>query len=197
MINFLKKLKRKLRLKKLKSYIIFSENGINDFNFSVIKPLNKKYLEIGKSSVVMGNFHIAGQDGQIIIGNNCRINNSSFFCHNLKIIIDDFALISSNCIFYTHNSHSLNYLDRQTEMKQVLEARKKNISILSEKTWENIKEAPIHICSNTWIGTNCIILKGVTIGEGAIVGAGSVVAKDVPPWSVVAGNSARVVKMLK
>ena len=43
---------------------------------------------------------------------------------------------------------------------------------------------------------NCIILKGVTIGEGAIVGAGSVVTKDVPAWTVVAGNPARVVKKL-
>lgn len=44
---------------------------------------------------------------------------------------------------------------------------------------------------------NAIILKGVTIGEGAIVGAGSVVTKDVPPWTVVAGNPARVVKKLE
>lgn len=43
---------------------------------------------------------------------------------------------------------------------------------------------------------NCIILKGVTIGEGAIVGAGSVVTKDVPAWTVVAGNPAKVVKTL-
>ena len=44
---------------------------------------------------------------------------------------------------------------------------------------------------------NCIILKGVTIGEGAIVGAGSVVTKDVPAWTVVAGNPAKIVKKLK
>ena len=44
---------------------------------------------------------------------------------------------------------------------------------------------------------NVIILKGVTIGEGAVVGAGSVVTKDVPAWTVVAGNPAKVVKELK
>lgn len=43
---------------------------------------------------------------------------------------------------------------------------------------------------------NCIILKGVTIGKGAIVGAGSVVTKDVPAWTFVAGNPARVIKDL-
>ena len=46
------------------------------------------------------------------------------------------------------------------------------------------------------IGMNCIILKGVTIGEGAIVGAGSVVTKDVPAWTVVAGNPAIFVKKI-
>ena len=59
------------------------------------------------------------------------------------------------------------------------------------------KHAPIKICDNAWIGMNAIILKGVEIGEGAIVGAGSVVTKNVEPWTMVAGNPARVVKRLK
>ncbi|MBK8021791.1 MAG: hypothetical protein IPK19_10285 [Chloroflexi bacterium] len=54
--------------------------------------------------------------------------------------------------------------------------------------------APIRICDKAWIGFNAVILKGVTIGEGAIVGAGSVVTKDVPAWTVVAGNPARIIR---
>ena len=53
---------------------------------------------------------------------------------------------------------------------------------------------PITIRDNVWIAAKAIILPGVTIGEGAVVGAGAVVAKDIPPWSVVVGNPARVVK---
>ena len=53
---------------------------------------------------------------------------------------------------------------------------------------------PIVIKDKAWIGFNSIILKGVTIGEGAIVGAGSVVTKDVPPYTIVAGNPARIVR---
>lgn len=53
---------------------------------------------------------------------------------------------------------------------------------------------PIVIGDNVWIAAHATILPGVTIGEGAVVGACAVVAKDVPPWSVVVGNPARVVK---
>ena len=53
---------------------------------------------------------------------------------------------------------------------------------------------PIQIGNKVWIAAKAIILPGVSIGEGAVVGAGAVVAKDVPPWSVVVGNPARVVK---
>ncbi len=53
------------------------------------------------------------------------------------------------------------------------------------------------IVNKVWIGFNVIILKGVTIGEGAIVAAGAVVTKDVSAWTIVAGNPAVVVKKLK
>ena len=52
---------------------------------------------------------------------------------------------------------------------------------------------PLRICKNAWIGNGSVILKGVTIGEGAIIGVNSVVATDIPPYSVAMGNPARVV----
>lgn len=54
--------------------------------------------------------------------------------------------------------------------------------------------ADIVIEDDAWIGCRCLILKGVTVGKGAIVGAGSVVTKDVPPHTLVAGNPARIIK---
>ena len=54
--------------------------------------------------------------------------------------------------------------------------------------------APITICDGVWIGARAIILPGVTIGEGAVVAAGSVVTKDVEPWTVVGGNPAKFIK---
>lgn len=56
------------------------------------------------------------------------------------------------------------------------------------------KIQPVKIENNVWIGCNCIILKGVVIGEGAVVAAGSVVTRDVAPKTLVGGNPARLLK---
>jgi len=56
------------------------------------------------------------------------------------------------------------------------------------------EDEPIIIGNDVWIGARVIILPGITIGKGAIIGAGAVVSKDVPEWAIVAGNPARIIK---
>ena len=68
-------------------------------------------------------------------------------------------------------------------------SEKFNVKLLNPKS--------IKICNDVWIGCNCVILKGVTIGEAAIIGVGSVVTHDVEPWIIVAGNPAKVIKRIK
>lgn len=97
---------------------------------------------------------------------------------------------------YDHNSHSLDYKEREKDIIQQLQDYRNGAIFIENKNWDVVETKPIKICSNAWIGMNCIILKGVTIGEGAIVGAGSVVTKDVPAWTVVGGNPATVIKEL-
>ena len=60
---------------------------------------------------------------------------------------------------------------------------------------KNGDDMPIIIEDDVWIGANAIILSGVTIGEGAIIGAGSVVTKNVEPYTIFAGNPAKKIKM--
>lgn len=60
-----------------------------------------------------------------------------------------------------------------------------------------LASAPIRLANDVWIGANAIVLPGVTIGEQAVVAAGAVVCSDVPPYSIVAGVPARVVRMKK
>ena len=58
------------------------------------------------------------------------------------------------------------------------------------------RDAPVNIGDYAWIGMNCLILKGVSIGEGAMIGAGSVVTRDVPPFCLAAGAPACVLRRL-
>lgn len=67
-------------------------------------------------------------------------------------------------------------------------------TIYSEKGESQQQTKPVIIGNNVWIGANTIVLKGVSIGDGAIVAAGSVVTKEVPPGTMVAGNPARVIR---
>ena len=61
----------------------------------------------------------------------------------------------------------------------------------------DLGERPVSIGDDVWIGANAMILRGVTLGEGAVVGAGAVVTGDVPAHTIVAGNPATVVRELK
>jgi acetyltransferase-like isoleucine patch superfamily enzyme len=60
----------------------------------------------------------------------------------------------------------------------------------------DLDEQPVEIGDDVWIGCMSVILRGVTIGQGAIIGAGSVVANSVPPWTIVAGNPTKVIREL-
>jgi len=198
LIHFIRTLKNKKYLQKMQVFYQKAESAIliDGFKLRLDLPANRKYLQIDENSAVGGNFIFESKEGFVSIGKNCWIGQSNFIC-NTEIVIEDNVVIAFGSTFYTHNSHSLNYLERQRGIEKHIAEMKGGGNPMAVKDWTNVVSKPIKICKNAWIGMNCIILKGVTIGEGAIVGAGSVVAKDVPAWSVVVGNPARVVKMLE
>lgn len=123
-------------------------------------------------------FNIATQNSRIIIGNNVGISGSTIKAASL-VEIGDNVFIGSGCLISDSDSHPINYIDRNNNCH--------------EKT----KSSPIIIGDNVFIGARSIVLKGVEIGEGAVVGAGSVVSKSIPPFTVAAGNPCKVIKSLK
>ena len=114
-------------------------------------------------------------DGQIRIGNGVGISNSAVVSAN-SITIEDDVFIGGSCAIYDTDFHSSEYDQRINQ---------------GEK---NIKSAPVIIKKGAFIGSRCIILKGVTVGEEAIIGAGSVVTKDIPDGEIWAGNPAKYIK---
>jgi acetyltransferase-like isoleucine patch superfamily enzyme len=154
--------------------------------------INEFPICVGNNSLVNGHFVIENNNGKIVIGNNTFIG-GGMFISICSIEIGNDVMFSWGCTVIDNNAHSLKSSERQNDVidwKRGIDENK----IGAYKNWDNVKFAPIKICDKAWIGFNSIILKGVTIGEGAIVGAGSVVTKDVPPYAVVAGNPAKIIK---
>jgi len=118
------------------------------------------------------------------VGVNTFIGGSTIVCAEHVEIGND-VLISWGCTIVDHNSHSIYWTERASDVKNWYNGN---------KDWRFVDISPVKIEDKAWIGLNAIILKGVTIGEGAVVGAGSVVTKDVLPYTIVAGNPAKQIR---
>ena len=120
------------------------------------------------------------------VGNRTFVGHSHFVCAE-DIEVGDDVLMSWGCTILDHDSHSTDFTLRSNDVVGWLKG---------EKDWTHVRRARVRIGNKAWIGLNVLIMKGVTIGEGGVVAAGSVVTRDVAPWTLVAGNPARFVKEL-
>lgn len=198
MIEFYKKYKSKKAWNAAKPFVKLDLESYYGSSFKVDlrnPEQGRIYLETGKHCILDGNYIFETGGGKITIGDRVHIGTSTLISIN-EIQIEDDVTIAWDCLIYDHNSHAVDWRQRQYDTEREYQCYLNKKPPIFDKDWSNVKSAPIHICSKVWIGTRVTILKGVTIGEGAIVGAGSVVTKDVPAWTVVAGNPARVVKRL-
>lgn len=103
---------------------------------------------------------------KIVIGNHCGFSGVSIVADK-EVVIEDHVTVGANAIIGDRDDHSDIYAS---------------------------EPRPVHIGKNVWIGMNATIMKGVTIGEYAIIGAGAIVTKDVPPYAIVAGVPAKIIK---
>lgn len=185
----------KFHLRAVKNYIIAGNSHfLEGFKLHLNNPINeKKYLSVGTDTTLACTVHFESPEGEVIIGNNTYIGTSNIICRS-KIEIGDNVFIAWGSYLFDHDSHSIDYKEREKDIIRQLEDYRGGRNFIENKNWGVVNSRPIKICPHAWIGMNCIILKGVTIGEGAIIGAGSVVTKNVPAWTIAGGNPARVLK---
>ena len=117
-------------------------------------------------------------DAKIIIGDNCHIGEYSHITSINSITIGN-GVLTGRYVYISDNNHGNTDLD--------------TLQIPPLKR-ELYSKGPIHIGDNVWIGDKVAILSGVTIGEGSIIAANAVVTKDVPPYSLVGGIPAKIIK---
>lgn len=145
------------------------------------------FVSIGEKSLVEGSIFFDRENATVTIGNRTYIGNSMLVCASAISVGDD-VLMAWGCTVVDHDSHSIHWEERKDDVVNWIQGR---------KDWSNIACTPITIGNKVWVGFNVSILKGVTIGEGAVIAAGSVITKDVPPYTVVAGNPAKVKRELR
>ncbi len=125
-------------------------------------------------------------------GARLKIGTNSFIGLGLMSIaecveIGDDVLVSWGATIVDHHSHSIRVGERSGDV----EHWRKGI-----KDWTGIKIAPVRIENKAWLGFNVAVLPGVVIGEGAVVGACSLVTRSVPAWTIAGGNPARILREL-
>lgn len=198
-LSFVYALRRKKIKKMYKQNLDIEKDTIltDGFNVSIGKKTDKINLIIGSHSIIGGSFIFENGLGKISVGKRVHIGNGNKFISINQIRIGDDVTIAWGCTFYDHNSHSVIWELRSGDTEQEFYDIKNGYTAIQNKDWSNVVSKPIIVDDKAWIGMNATILKGVHIGEGAIVAAGSVVTKDVPAWTMVGGNPATVLKHLK
>lgn len=137
------------------------------FRLALVKVVYGPRVDFGHSIGVRRGFvvNIPVPGATLTIGDNCSFNNFCSLNVRKSITIGNNCIVGENVRFYDHD-HVFNSSE--------IPIREQGFSC-----------ADIVVGDNCWIGSNVIVLKGVTIGEGSVIAAGVVIAKDVPPGSVV------------
>lgn len=167
--------------KKWKDKFKYYGKGVS-IGYPAIISLDKGNISISDFSIIKKNSriqnfieHNSGRDVTISIGKNCYIGTNFSILNASNVTIGDNVLIASY-VLITSENHSID----------------------PESTYEYkdqpLLSSPVIIGDGCWIGEKVIILPGVTIGKKCVIGAGSIVTKSIPDYSIVVGNPAKVIK---
>jgi acetyltransferase-like isoleucine patch superfamily enzyme len=159
------------------------------YSFELFRSAVPDAVRIGRgSSIYLGVMFDVGPQGRVSIGKFTLINGARIIS-DAEVSFGDYCLISWNTVF----------MDTY-RLPSAVRARRTELVALAAREPRRLRSAStaraIRIERNVWIGFDACVLPGVTIGEGSVVGARSVVVEDVPPFSVAVGNPARIIRQL-
>lgn len=146
-------------------------------------------IRIGAQSLFMGEIVVV-RDGSVRIGEWCYVGPEAKIWSLHAIEIGDRVFVSHGVHIFDNNSHSLSAAERHGRFQEMRRYGR-------HLTPEAVASAPVRIEDDAWIGFNAAVLKGVTIGRGAVIGACAVITHDVPPYAIMVGNPARQVGQSK
>lgn len=172
-----------LGLKSIYFYVFLKLKYGNNITLSIINSIKGSFdidlasnanLDIGSFMMTAGPCYL-----KVLDGANLNIGDRVFFNHNFSVTCAKEIKIGSNCTI----ANNVVIVDHDHKYGK-------------HGIVEGLNSSAIKICNNVWLGANVIVLKGVTIGEGAVVAAGAVVRTDIPAYELWGGVPARKIKRL-
>lgn len=159
-----------------RTYGLVSElSRVSHFDTEYVMSLVRKIVaKIGQDSYIVPPFRCDYGD-HVFIGNNTYINYNCCFLDSAKVTIGDYVYMGPNCNIFTP-CHPIHH-----------ELRKEKVTEYA---------LPVTVGSHSWIGGDVVITPGVTIGENCVIGAGSVVTKNIPDNSIAVGNPCKVIRQV-
>lgn len=174
------------RFKKTASQFLEQYNNLTYDQADQRQGLLKKYLGSIGDYVTVGTPFLCDYARNIHLGNKVSINMGCSLMDSASITIDDETMIAPNVQIYT-GTHPLALGDR---LNPAWDEDHTQHFVLT-------RALPVHIKRGCWLGGGVIVLPGITIGEGCVIGAGSIVTKNIPDHSVAVGNPCRVIRTLE
>jgi acetyltransferase-like isoleucine patch superfamily enzyme len=149
----------------------------SSYNFARFHSEQTIGATIGRGAALDATVLDVGPRGKVIIGEFAMVTTAYILC-DLEVEIGPYSMLSWNAVLMDNYRDWAASWDTSSGLSRIAHAR------------------PVRLERNTWIGFEACVLPGVTIGEGSIVGARAVAAEDVPPYVIVAGNPARIIRHL-
>ena len=157
------------------------------FSFHLYRSARPEGMVIGHgASVYNGTMFDVGPAGRVTIGQYAMVNEARIICDE-EVSIGAYTLIAWNVVIMDTYGLPIDRRARRFELEHFAAQKRRRFE-------RHASTESVRIGANVWIGFDCCILPGATIGEGSVIGARSVVASDIPPFTIAAGNPARVVR---